>query len=170
MGMGFGGGYADALEVKDLKKVVPDAVKAFLKKLRWLGVTFDNAMNFLAHRHLGYDFWDYGGDDFDPDRLRRKWKEVRHVHDDDVIGTRVGQEIEEAHAALADAFRLATTEGDSVLTLHPCYHGEDDGDRYDEVEGGYWHVGGMYEISPAGKKLRTFGKDLAERKFFVTHG
>ena len=42
----------------------------------------------------------------------------------------------------------------------------DDGDRYDEVNGYYWNVEGMYHLSPAGKKLNKY----VSRKFFVTFG
>ncbi len=52
------------------------------------------------------------------------------------------------------------------LTLNLGYHDPDDGDRYDEVEGIYWSVDGMYQLSRAGKKYNK----IVERKFFVNFG
>ena len=40
------------------------------------------------------------------------------------------------------------------------------GDRYDEVNGSYWIVNGVYQYTPAGKKY----KDKIDRKMFVTFG
>ena len=49
----------------------------------------------------------------------------------------------------------------------PRFHNADnDGDRYDDVSGGFFHVDGVYRLTPAGKKFA--GK--IERKFFVTFG
>jgi hypothetical protein len=53
------------------------------------------------------------------------------------------------------------------LTLELHYHNSDDqGSCYDDVSGVYWSVDGMYQLSPAGKKLSK----MVERKFFVTFG
>jgi hypothetical protein len=40
------------------------------------------------------------------------------------------------------------------------------GSRYDEVDGYYWAVTGMYELSPEGQKMI----DVVQRRFFVTFG
>ena len=53
------------------------------------------------------------------------------------------------------------------LALETGYHSrDDDGDRYDEIDGGYFLVDGMYELTEAGKKIG----DKVKRKFFVTFG
>ena len=50
---------------------------------------------------------------------------------------------------------------------HVGYHSsDDDGDRYDDIDGHYWHVEGVWGRTPAGKKYEA---DI-ERKFFVTFG
>jgi hypothetical protein len=47
------------------------------------------------------------------------------------------------------------------------YHDKnEDGDRYDDVNGWYWWVEGVYQLTPIGEKY----KDKIERKFFVTFG
>ena len=71
-------------------------------------------------------------------------------------------EIKEAYEELQQAFYVATG-----LKVYAHYHNhEDEGDRYDEVNGLYFHVEGVYQLSPAGER----NKDKIERKFFVTFG
>jgi hypothetical protein len=50
------------------------------------------------------------------------------------------------------------------LTLEIKYHDKED--RYDEVNGMFWEVDGVYEKTAAGKK---YDKDI-ERKFWTTFG
>lgn len=53
------------------------------------------------------------------------------------------------------------------LELSMGYHDADgEGDRYDDVDGAFWTVEGMYELTPAGKKIGG----LVSRKFWVTFG
>ena len=55
----------------------------------------------------------------------------------------------------------------SIRRLSIGYHStEDNGDRYDEIDGAYWSVEGVWTRTPAGKKFKT----QIERKFFVTFG
>lgn len=79
----------------------------------------------------------------------------------------VSEEITDAYASLVKAFNDKTG-----LDLCIGYHCEDDGDKYDEVRGVYWSVGGMYDLTPEGKKLQEVlgEKNQVERQFFVTFG
>jgi len=53
------------------------------------------------------------------------------------------------------------------LSLGLGYHDVDEsGDCYDDVDGGYFWVDGMYELTEAGKKY----KNIVDRKCFVTFG
>jgi hypothetical protein len=53
------------------------------------------------------------------------------------------------------------------LELDIYYHNsEDNGDRYDDVDGVFFAVEGMYELSEAGKKM----KDKVQRQLYVTYG
>ena len=70
-------------------------------------------------------------------------------------------DIDEAHVKLVEAFDRATR-----LTLNLSFHDKEQGDCYDEVDGAYFFVDGMYELTPQGRKY----KDKIERKFFVTYG
>lgn len=52
------------------------------------------------------------------------------------------------YKSLLDAFKKNTG-----LSLELMYHDSDnDGDRYDEVNGWFWSVEGVYTYTPAGKK------------------
>jgi hypothetical protein len=46
------------------------------------------------------------------------------------------------------------------------HNSQDDGDRYDDVNGSHWCVEGLYELSPVGKKLNH----MVTRKMYVTFG
>ena len=71
------------------------------------------------------------------------------------------EEVIPAYNLLCEEFNAKTG-----LELMLEYHGSDDGDRYDDVTGGFWSIWGMYELTEAGKKL----DNLVERKFYVTYG
>jgi len=63
--------------------------------------------------------------------------------------------------------RLITTfEEKTGLGLYFDYHSEENGDRYDDVQGAFWAVDGMYELSEAGKKL----ENKVHRCSYVTFG
>ena len=68
----------------------------------------------------------------------------------------------EAYEALCTEFEQTTG-----LTLLLGYHDHDDcGDRYDEINGYFWAVDGMYELTDAGR----LWDNKVSRKFFVTFG
>jgi len=73
-----------------------------------------------------------------------------------------GEEISKAYEKLCRAFKKKTG-----LSLSINFHDkQDEGDRYDEVDGPYWIVDGMYELTPAGRKME--GK--VQRRLFVHFG
>ena len=79
------------------------------------------------------------------------------------------QESEEMNDEILFAFGklIGSFKYKTGLMLETGYHScEDEGDKYDEVDGGFWQVDGMYELTEAGKKIG----DKVERKFFVTFG
>ena len=87
---------------------------------------------------------------------------------DDYAQLMVFEEIDEdsdvylAYRNLQSAFEKATD-----LQVYLEFHDHDEyGDRYDDINGHYWSVDGMYQLTPAGEKL----KDKVGRKFFVTFG
>jgi len=77
------------------------------------------------------------------------------MDDDDPIGKALEQ--------LKESFHIAT----DGLELHLGFHDHDEcGDRYDEINGYFWGIDGMYELTEAGKKF----EDKVSRKHFVTFG
>jgi hypothetical protein len=74
----------------------------------------------------------------------------------------IAPKIKKAYIALTKAFNKKTG-----LELGIGFHDADEsGDRYDEVNGAYWNVGGVFTRTPAGKKYKA----LIDRKFYVTFG
>ena len=74
----------------------------------------------------------------------------------------VTSKVEKAYKALLTAFLNKTD-----LLLNIGFHDADEcGDRYDEVNGVYWSVGGVWKLTPAGKK---YEKHIT-RQFFVNFG
>jgi len=83
---------------------------------------------------------------------------ARQVSYDDLDDDKVAAALE----ALQKAFEKKTK-----LKLFLNYHDlEEEGDRYDDVDGLFWEVVGMWQLSPAGKKY----KRLISRKSYVTFG
>ena len=67
-----------------------------------------------------------------------------------------------SYTNLYDAFKKKTG-----LMLELSFHDADSyGDRYDQVSGAYWAVDGMYQLTPAGKKMKKY----VERCMFVNFG
>lgn len=76
--------------------------------------------------------------------------------------SRFDNEFKKAYEKLINAFHKKTG-----LHLNINYHSsKDNGDRYDEVDEFFWEVGGMYQLTKAGKKMQKY----VQRKFFVTFG
>ena len=144
MGMGYGGNYADVIEFEGVKEIVPEPAKKFEDFLEKNKIVLSDAIKALAEEDGGCL------DSIDE-------KDYDHLY----------AELETEFEVLNKAFQEQTkVGGDSCLELTPMFHDEDSGDRYDEVEGGFFHVDGMYCLSPAGEKF----KGKIERKFFVSFG
>ena len=80
------------------------------------------------------------------------------TYDENIEGTNTAV----AYKALCAAFEKLTGLG-----LGLGYHDKgDEGDRYDDVDGYYWWLDGVYKLSPEGEKLN----EIIQRKFWVTFG
>ena len=99
------------------------------------------------------DFMDAVGNDYDEFGRNAECNDLKRNHSKEQIA---------AYEKLQVAFEKKTG-----LDLNVAYHNsEDEGDRYDDVDGIYWYVNGMYELTPAGKKMEKY----VERKNFVQFG
>lgn len=68
---------------------------------------------------------------------------------------------------LQKAFAETTKTGDRHLELNIGYYYDDEGDRYDELEGGaYFYVDGMTQLTSAGERF----KDKIEKKSWTVYG
>ena len=139
MGMGYGANFAEVIEQEDLEKLVPKEFNEFLNVCDEDDTSFDEVAERIQQ------------DDFD---------NISVYYDQ--ISLSLIVKVQEKYLKLCAAFKRKTK-----LTLELNYHNsEDQGDRYDDVSGHYWSVDGLYQLSPAGKKLSK----IVKRKFFVTYG
>lgn len=115
--------YADVIDNKHLKKLLPKEYRKFKEELSEVQ------------------------DIFDP------W-EIIELEDD------LPTEFIEAVQSLQEAFKKITGE----LTLQLMYHERTE--RSDDVDGFFFHVNDLYELTPAGKKFNKY----IERQFYVTYG
>ena len=67
----------------------------------------------------------------------------------------------ESYQKLQNAFNKKT-----YLKIRIQYHDAEESDRGDDINGAFFAVDGMYQLTPAGKKY----KDIVVRKFYVTFG
>jgi hypothetical protein len=70
---------------------------------------------------------------------------------------------------ITKTFNVLKSAFDKKTGLELClgfHDSANQGDIYDDVSGGYFSVDGMYQYTPAGKKM---GK-VVNRRFFVTYG
>lgn len=144
MSMGYGANFAEVIEEKNVEKIVGNdgKGKSLVAKLKkMMGNIFE----------CEYEAVDYLMDnppcgDYDEAKAEK---------------------FAELYRTIVEKFKSETG-----LELELMYHDQDnDGDRYDGVDGLYWEVFGCYVPSPSLLKLREkFGDDVIERKFFVTYG
>lgn len=143
MGMGYAANYGDVIEWEEIKKLCPKEARNFKREIDKTGAEWEAAIHAL----------DSG-------------KETLLATVDAAKRLAVYGQIEAAFESLNLAFQKKTKVGDCCLELNPRYHDPNYGDRYDDVTGSYFHVSGVYQLTPAGKKF----EQIIERKFFVNFG
>lgn len=90
------------------------------------------------------------------------WEDIARAGQYEDIAQACSPEIEKVFLVLTKAFEKKTR-----LSLSIAYHdSESEGDRYDDVNGIYWCVGNMYQLTSAGKKMKKY----VDRKMFVQFG
>lgn len=138
MGMGYGANYADVVDEAFVKETCPDE----LQKFREAFETYQN----------------------DPDLSESASYLISEVLDTPESPKTDSPTLPmwETYHVLIEKFAQLTG-----LYLALCYHDSDsEGDRYDDVNGEFWSVGGVYTITPAGEKF----KDKISRVHYVTFG
>lgn len=152
------GSMADVVEEEKVKELCPEEYEAFISSLR-------------ADEQYLEDEVDDGADAKDRDILKHVITEA--LMWEGPLERQLPQPIIDAWTALVAKFAEVTRDeyangGTSPgLTLGIAHHNsEDEGSGYDEVNGIFWWVDGMYELTPAGVKCR----DFVERKHYVQYG
>lgn len=149
MGMGYCANYADVVADKTVQKIVgKKLLDDFMKKYEALDCTdlseldIIDTLNYAAVMAPDKKFND---DTPELVALRKAW------------------------LAVHDKFKEQTD-----VDLLVEYHSQDDeGDRYDEVDGLYFCISqvDLYQPTPAYQKMMDkFGKNVVERKFYVSFG
>lgn len=128
--------YADVISEKKLLSLVGPEMAALISALRadshYVGYTDENPELsesdefILGEAVREHLMWEGGPQRLDPP-THKAWKR------------------------LLSAFKKATG-----LKLYVGYYNDDDGGPYDDMDAVYWHVGGMYQLTEAGKKMKRF--------------
>jgi hypothetical protein len=87
-------------------------------------------------------------------------REARFQNNSSEIIKAVGKKAHDAYFSLVEAFELKTGLD---LSIHDS---GDEGDIYDDVDGAFWCMDGMYQLTPAGEAM----KDNVQRKRWVDFG
>jgi hypothetical protein len=154
MGMGHAAAYADVISTEGLKELCPREYGTLLRYLEKYDVNLDLLAQGVSTEEFAYLDKLY---DSVPTNVKNDeaWVEARIQH------------ILKLLQALCDAFSTTTNDGTCHLELELGYHdSQDEGDRYDDVDGAFWAVGGMYAMTSAGERI----KDYVERKHYVVFG
>lgn len=145
MSSGFSACHADVIPQEEVERLCPAEFQALIRAIE-------------TDEELTEDFeanWDAENDTM----LEMVVIEYLSSGDEDALP--VG--VRDAWVALRERFEAVT----GGLTLAVGFHNQDDdGDRYDEVDGVYWHVDGMWQRTPAGERF----KGVVESKSYVTFG
>jgi len=105
----------------------------------------------------------FNGLDFDIEDFAKEYQYGYEIDTDD----------EEAMKRVSDEYdKLIHTFNERTgLTLDISYHNEDEGSRYDDVNGIYWEVGNIYQLTPEAKAFKEkYGDNTIKSSQFVTFG
>lgn len=170
MVMGYGANYADVISFEALEVIVPQEIQEFQAAMDAVTDAVDGVdpHTFIGVAQVRDRVEDSPGTgSLDPAReafIRAAIEEWEEAADEFYPLLR---EFYDKYLALSAAFTTATRVGDSELELYLGYHdSQAQGSAYDDVEEFFFHVDGMYQLSPAGAAIQ----DQVTRSFFVTYG
>ena len=105
----------------------------------------------------------FDGLDFDIEDFAQESEYGYEIETDDDDGMK---RVNDAYTKLIDTFYDRTQ-----LTLNISYHNDEEGSRYDDVEGIYWEVGNVYQLTPQAKAFKEkYGDNAIKSSQFVTFG
>jgi hypothetical protein len=150
MSMGFVSGYADVIKKEFIAQLLPGTWSILAAMVAEDLETFqeftfgkeDPELDYLAAM---YQWPDNFEGDFDDDRIEAYQNTLQQLFTE---------------------FSEATKQGESVLALGLGYHNcDDDGSKYDDINGGYFCIGNVWQLTPAAAALP---EGTFERQTFVT--
>ena len=149
MSMGYGAAFAEVISSKLIERICPTEFTAFHRAILDAGTSLEEVAQHLS-------FYDKTGKVFNV--------ALELNFEDDGYAKRKQEAIHKIWRKLQRVFKRVS-EG---LVLCIGYHNsEDEGSpQYDEVNGAFFCVGGVYRLTPAGKRFRRSIK----RKFYVNFG
>jgi hypothetical protein len=157
--MGYASNYADVIAFDTVKELCPAEAEALEGVLLECGVCMEFLAEAFQWEEPDLETLEEAVSDAAPANLD---EDARATYEKEAVAT-----ITQAFKDLQTAFARATSASDSHLDLRISYHdAEEHGSRYDEIGGVFWHVEGLYQLSPAGLKFQ----DRVQRKSFVTFG
>lgn len=142
MSMGYAASFADSIEETELKKIIGND---------------GNGNDLIEQLHAQID-----------DIFECEYEAIDYLQDNPPCGDYdedKAKQFYELYKTITEKFKEETG-----LELELNYHdSENEGSRYDDVDGIYWEVYGCYIPSPELLKLREkMGDDVVSRKFFTT--
>jgi len=148
MGMGYGAGYADVVEESFIKKHSPSEFKAFMAAIERAHISLDEAAKAI----------EYDDQDLLCESIQNVWE--GKSNEKEIKG--LIKEIDKAWTSLRRSFNRKTG-----LSLDMGFHDKDnEGDRYDDINGYYFCVGNVWIRTRPGQK---YARNIS-RKMFVTYG
>ena len=145
MGIDYSAAYADVIQLEDVQKLCPVEYDALMGLLEKINVSFDDFASAFARDMVEDDII------------------LPNLDDDEQKPFQ--EELLDALETLMSAFKRVTATEDGYLYLTLEHHASD-GNRADEITGGFFNVGGVYKKTPAGERFQ----DIIQRKFFVVIG
>jgi hypothetical protein len=139
MSSGYGAAFAEVISSKLIRRICPIEYNAFLRAISDAGTSLEEVAQHLAtDSELELNFGDDGYAKRKQEAIHKTWRKLQRVF-------------------------KRVSEG---LVLEIGYHDSEEGSPgYDEVNGAYFCVGGVYRLTPAGKRFRR----SIRRKFFVNY-
>lgn len=145
MSMGYGANYADVITPETLGSVIGDKklVNGFVKKFNGYELGDCESSEELAETLSGVDPMDIDTDRTAFKNLKKKWDKI------------------------SSKFQEVTG-----LKIFVEYHdSENEGSRYDDVDGMYFCVGGLWQPTNKFREFKKkFGDEAITRAFYVTFG
>lgn len=141
MGIGYGAAYADVIDEKHVRKLCPKEYHELEEIIEEGGISLEDvAAFFVQDRELCFP-----------------------AIEDDKKAVKLQDRLIAVWKRLQAKFRKKSGGLELDIGFHDS---NNEGDRYDDVNGPFFCVGGMYKYSKAGLRF----KKKVERKFFVCFG